>query len=41
MARERVLVQGSAVGDQVAAVGARELVMDHFLAPRASALMMG
>ncbi|WP_217167723.1 ROK family transcriptional regulator [Streptomyces sp. AC512_CC834] len=41
VARERVMVQGSAVGDQVAAVGAAELVMDHFLAPRASALMMG
>ncbi|MFC9464869.1 ROK family transcriptional regulator [Streptomyces coelicoflavus] len=41
VARERVLVQGSAVGDQVAAVGAGELVMDHFLAPRASALMVG
>lgn len=40
-ARERVLVQGSTVGDRVAAQGAAELVMDHFLAPRASALMVG
>ncbi|WAP60598.1 ROK family transcriptional regulator [Streptomyces sp. S465] len=40
-AREEVLVQGSAVGDQAAAQGAAELVMDHFLAPRASALMVG
>ncbi|WP_326686209.1 ROK family protein [Streptomyces sp. NBC_01795] len=40
-ARGRVQVQGSAVGDRVAAQGAAELVMDHFLAPRASALMVG
>lgn len=40
-AREKVLVQGSAVGEQVAAQGAAELVMDQFLAPRASALMVG
>jgi predicted NBD/HSP70 family sugar kinase len=39
-AREKVLVQGSAVGEQVVAQGAAELVMDHFLAPRASALMV-
>ncbi|RII14819.1 N-acetylglucosamine repressor [Streptomyces sp. YIM 130001] len=40
-ARDRVEVQGSAVGDRVAALGAAELVMDHFLAPRPSALMVG
>ncbi|MFD0503780.1 ROK family protein [Streptomyces chiangmaiensis] len=40
-AREKVLVQGSAVGEQVVAQGAAELVMDHFLAPHASALMVG
>ncbi|MBZ6327968.1 ROK family protein [Streptomyces olivaceus] len=34
-------VQGSAVGDRVAAQGAAELVLDQFLAPRASALMVG
>ena len=34
-------VVGSAVGEQVAAQGAAELVMDQFLAPRASALVMG
>lgn len=39
--RERFRVEGSAVGDRVAAQGAAELVMDHFLAPRASALMVG
>ncbi|MGW9030398.1 ROK family transcriptional regulator [Streptomyces sp. NPDC055722] len=38
--REKVLVQGSAVGEQVVAQGAAELVMDHFLAPHASALMV-
>lgn len=41
VARENIQVRGSAVGDQVAAQGAAELVVDHFLAPRASALMMG
>ncbi|GAA2314373.1 ROK family protein [Streptomyces kunmingensis] len=40
-AREEVRVEGSAVGDRVAAQGAAVLVMDHFLAPRASALMVG
>ncbi|PSL08063.1 putative NBD/HSP70 family sugar kinase [Haloactinopolyspora alba] len=39
--RENVAVESSAVGEQVAALGAAELVMDHFLAPRASALMVG
>ncbi|MET8471764.1 ROK family transcriptional regulator [Streptomyces sp. NPDC006422] len=39
-ARGGVRVEGSAVGDRVAAQGAAELVMDHFLAPRASALMV-
>ncbi len=33
-------VVGSALSEQVAAQGAAELVMDHFLAPRASALLM-
>ncbi len=33
-------VRGSLVGEQVAAQGAAELVMDHFLAPRASALVI-
>lgn len=40
VARDGVVVQGSAVGDQVAARGAAELVMDQFLAPRASALLV-
>ncbi|MGW0682641.1 hypothetical protein ACWD2L_04690 [Streptomyces sp. NPDC002754] len=39
-AREGIRVEGSVVGVQVAAQGAAELVMDHFLAPRASALMV-
>lgn len=41
VAREYIVVEGSAVGEHVAAQGAAELVMDHFLAPRASALMVG
>lgn len=41
VAARGVEVQGSAVGDRVAAQGAAELVLDHFLAPRASALMVG
>ncbi|BCJ37237.1 transcriptional regulator [Actinocatenispora thailandica] len=36
-----LVVQGSAVGEHVAAQGAAELIMDHFLAPRHSALMVG
>ncbi|MBZ6098101.1 ROK family transcriptional regulator [Streptomyces olivaceus] len=41
VAARGVEVQGSAVGDRVAAQGAAELVLDQFLAPRASALMVG
>lgn len=40
VSRESFAVVGSAVGEQIAAQGAAELVMDHFLAPRASALVM-
>lgn len=40
VSRENFSVVGSIVGDQVAAQGAAELVMDHFLAPRPSALVM-
>jgi predicted NBD/HSP70 family sugar kinase len=40
VSREEFTVVGSAVGEQIAAQGAAELVMDHFLAPRASALVM-
>jgi predicted NBD/HSP70 family sugar kinase len=40
VSREGFTVVGSAVGEQIAAQGAAELVMDHFLAPRASALLM-
>ncbi|NEE01021.1 ROK family transcriptional regulator [Phytoactinopolyspora halotolerans] len=36
-----IVVEGSAVGEPVAALGAAELVMDHFLAPNPSALMVG
>ncbi|GAA5124853.1 ROK family transcriptional regulator [Pseudonocardia adelaidensis] len=39
--RDDVVVAGSAVGEHVAAQGAGELVLDHFLAPRPSALMVG
>lgn len=41
LTRENVVVEGSAVGEHVAAQGAAELIMDHFLAPRPSALMVG
>jgi predicted NBD/HSP70 family sugar kinase len=40
VSREVFSVVGSAVGEQIAAQGAAELVMDHFLAPRSSALVM-
>jgi predicted NBD/HSP70 family sugar kinase len=40
VSRDAFSVVGSAVGEQIAAQGAAELVMDHFLAPRASALIM-
>jgi predicted NBD/HSP70 family sugar kinase len=40
VSREVFSVVGSAVGEQIAAQGAAELVMDHFLAPRASVLVM-
>jgi len=40
VARDTFSIEGSAVGEQVAAQGAAELVMDQFLAPRASALVM-
>ncbi|WP_394768518.1 ROK family protein [Lacisediminihabitans sp.] len=40
VSREAFTVVGSAVGEQIAAQGAAELVMDHFLAPRASVLVM-
>ena len=38
--RKSLTVAGSVVSEQVAALGAAELVMDHFLAPRASVLVM-
>jgi predicted NBD/HSP70 family sugar kinase len=38
--RESFAVVGSSVGEQIAAQGAAELVMDHFLAPSASVLTM-
>lgn len=38
--REEFAVVGSSVGEQIAAEGAAELVLDHFLAPRASALVI-
>ncbi len=41
VAREHVTVEGSAVGEQVAALGAAELVMDHYVAPRPAALITG
>ena len=40
VSRDDFCVLGSVVGEQIAAQGAAELVMDHFLAPRASALVM-
>jgi predicted NBD/HSP70 family sugar kinase len=39
-AREPLIVEGSAVGEHVAAQGAAALVLDHFLSPRASVLLM-
>jgi predicted NBD/HSP70 family sugar kinase len=41
VSRDEFTVEGTSVGEQSAAQGAAELVMDHFLAPRASALIMG
>jgi predicted NBD/HSP70 family sugar kinase len=38
--RDAFAVVGSAVGEQIAAQGAAELVMDHFLAPSASVLVI-
>lgn len=38
--REAFAIGGSRVGEHVAAQGAAELVMEHFLAPRASALVI-
>jgi predicted NBD/HSP70 family sugar kinase len=38
--RDDFSVVGSSVGEQIAAEGAAELVLDHFLAPRASALVI-
>jgi predicted NBD/HSP70 family sugar kinase len=40
VSREAFTVVGSTMGEQIAAQGAAELVMDHFLAPRASALVI-
>lgn len=39
-ARRPVAVEGSAIGEHVAAYGAAALVLDHFLAPRPSVLLM-
>lgn len=39
-ARRPIPVEGSAVGEHVAAQGAAGLVLDHFLAPRPSVLLM-
>ncbi len=39
-ARQPIPVEGSAVGEHVAAQGAAGLVLDHFLAPRPSVLVM-
>ncbi|PZF86751.1 ROK family transcriptional regulator [Jiangella anatolica] len=41
VARPDLVVEGSSVGEHVAAQGAAELVLDHFLAPRAAALLVG
>ncbi|MET4780628.1 ROK family transcriptional regulator [Glaciihabitans sp. UYNi722] len=41
VSREALRVVGSSVGEHTAAQGAAELVLDHFLAPRASVLVMG
>jgi len=38
--RDSLAVVGSALSEQIAAQGAAELVMDHFLAPHASVLLM-
>jgi predicted NBD/HSP70 family sugar kinase len=40
VSRESFTVVGSSVGEQIAAQGAAELVMDHFLTPHASALVI-
>lgn len=40
VARNSVTVEGSAIGEHVAAQGAAELVIDHFLGPRPSVLLM-
>jgi hypothetical protein len=40
VSREAFTVVGSSVGEQIAAQGAAELVLDHFLTPRASALFL-
>jgi predicted NBD/HSP70 family sugar kinase len=40
VSRDVFTVEGSSVGEQIAALGAAELVMDHFLMPRASALVI-
>ena len=39
-ARQPLIVEGSAVGEHVAAQGAAALVLDHFLSPRPSVLLM-
>jgi predicted NBD/HSP70 family sugar kinase len=39
-ARSPLIVEGSAVGEHVAAQGAAALVLDHYLSPRPSALLM-
>ncbi len=39
-ARQPLAVEGSAVGEHVAAQGAAALVLDHFLSPRPSVLLM-
>ncbi len=39
-ARRPLIVEGSAVGEHVAAQGAAALVLDHFLSPRPSVLLM-
>jgi predicted NBD/HSP70 family sugar kinase len=38
--RDDFVVEGSTSGEQIAAEGAAELVLDHFLAPRAGALVL-
>src|SRR5215217_5718339 len=39
-ARQPLIVEGSSVGEHVAAQGAAALVLDHFLSPRPSVLLM-